>query len=131
MQPAHTGPGSPLKGTSMVDHIKIRKADGTWVVRAGGAVLAETSNALELTEGENAPEIYFPRADIAMAFLDASDKHSHSPLKGDAVFYSIHTKNRTLENAAWSYENPTEGVERIKDHITFYPKPGVIAIERV
>ena len=31
--------------------IDIRKAIGTWVVRAGGAVLAESSNALELSEG--------------------------------------------------------------------------------
>ena len=51
----------------MVDHIKIRKAAGTWVVRAGGAVLAESHDALELTEGEMTPVIYFPRGDIAMA----------------------------------------------------------------
>ena len=123
--------GEPLKGTEMVDHIKIRKADGTWVVRAGGAVLAESKNALELTSGDDAPVIYFPRADIAMAFLDASEKSSHSPQMGDALFYSIHTKNRTLQNAAWSYEKPLEGVERIKDHIAFFANTGEVAVERV
>jgi len=35
----------------MADHIKIRPATGTWVVRAAGAVLGESKNALELTEG--------------------------------------------------------------------------------
>jgi hypothetical protein len=34
----------------MADHIKIRRAPGTWVIRAGGAVLGETRNALELIE---------------------------------------------------------------------------------
>ena len=30
--------------------IRIRKAPGTWTVRSGGAVLGESSNALELDE---------------------------------------------------------------------------------
>ena len=30
----------------MSDHIKIRPAEGTWTVRAGGAVLGESNDAL-------------------------------------------------------------------------------------
>ena len=115
----------------MVDHIKIRKADGTWVVRAGGAVLAETRNALELTEGDYPPVIYFPREDIAMAFLEPTEKSSHCPFKGDASYFSIIAKSQTMENAAWSYETPTEGMERIKDHIAFYVSGTDVAVERV
>ncbi|WP_319824268.1 DUF427 domain-containing protein [Thalassovita sp.] len=100
--------------------IKIRKADGTWVVRAGGAVLGETHDALELAEGSLPPVIYFPRADIAMAFLDKTDKVSHCPWKGDAAHYSIVTKSTTLANSAWSYESPNPDVDRIKDHMAFY-----------
>ncbi len=115
----------------MVDHIKIRKAEGTWVVRAGGAVLAESRNALELTEGDYPPVIYFPREDIAMAFLDATDKSSHCPFKGDASYFSIAAKSQVMENAAWSYEAPIEGMERIKDHIAFYTGRPDVAVERV
>lgn len=104
----------------MVDHITIRKAAGAWTVRAGGAVLGETTNALELIEGDYPPVIYFPREDIAMAFLDASDKTSHCPHKGDARYFSVVTKSRTLENAVWSYENPIEAVARIRDHLAFH-----------
>ena len=50
----------------MADHITIRKADGTWSVRAGGAVLGESTNALELSEGDYPPVIYLARAGIAM-----------------------------------------------------------------
>lgn len=98
----------------------IRKADGIWSVRAGGAVLAESRNAQMLCEPGQPDIIYFPRADIAMAFLDRSDHATHSPTKGDATHYSIVTKSQTLENAAWSYEAPLEATEPVRDHIAFH-----------
>ena len=100
--------------------IRIRKAEGTWTVRAGGAILVESKNALALSEGDYDDVIYFPREDIAMAFLDATDKTTHCPHKGDASYFSIATKSQTLQNTAWSYENPKEEAARIKDHIAFY-----------
>ena len=69
----------------MADHIKIRKSEGTWTVRVGGAVIGESKAALALAEGSYPDVIYFPRSDIAMAFLDASDKSTHSPHKGDGA----------------------------------------------
>lgn len=99
---------------------RITKAEGTWVVRAGGAVLGESANALELTEGDLPRIIYFPREDIAMAFLDESDHTTTCPHKGTARYFSIVTKSRTLPNAVWSYESPTPEAARIKDHLAFY-----------
>lgn len=104
----------------MVDHIKIHKAAGIWTVRAGGAVLGESSDALELIEGDYPPVIYFPREDIAMAFLDASDKTSHCPHKGDARYFSVVTKSRTLENVVWSYEDPKPVAEKIRNYLAFH-----------
>ena len=100
--------------------ITICKAPGVWSVRAGGAVLGESDNALELSEGELPPVIYFPRSDIAMAFLDPSDHSTHCAHKGDASYYSVVTKSTTLKDAVWSYENPKEDVARIKDHLAFF-----------
>ncbi|MGC9370744.1 MAG: DUF427 domain-containing protein [Paracoccaceae bacterium] len=114
----------------MVEHIKIHKAEGTWVVRAGGAVLGESRNALELVEGDRAPVIYFPREDIAMAFLDRSDSASTCPHKGEASYFSIETKSQTLKDAAWSYEDPVDVAARIKDHIAFYTGDKV-TVERI
>ncbi|MDU9002576.1 DUF427 domain-containing protein [Sedimentitalea todarodis] len=104
----------------MADHIRIRRKPGTWTVRSGGAVLGETTNALELSEGDLAPVIYFPRTDIAMAFLDRTDKTTHCPHKGDANYYSIVNKSSVDENAVWTYENPLDAVAEIKDHLAFY-----------
>ncbi len=113
----------------MSDYIKIRPAGGTWVLRAGGAVLGETTKALELTEGDYPPVIYFPREAIAMAFLDTSDTTSLCPHKGEATYYSIQTKSVLIKDAGWSYENPTENVAEIAGYIAFYP--GKATVEKV
>ncbi len=103
----------------MADHIRIRPAEGTWVVRAGGAVIGESTRALELTEGDYPPVIYFPREDIAMAFLDASETTSTCPYKGAASYFSISAEGGMLTDAAWSYETPKAGVEEIAGHLAF------------
>ena len=113
----------------MADHIKIRPAGGTWVVRAGGAVLGESKNALELVEGDYPPVIYFPRDDIAMAFLDSSDTTSHCPFKGDARYFSIIAKSGAIKDAVWSYEEPKDAVAEIKDHLAFYTSK--VTVEQV
>ncbi|ETA49781.2 DUF427 domain-containing protein [Ponticoccus alexandrii] len=110
--------------------ITVTPAVGTWVVRAGGAVLGESSRALELVEGDLPPVIYFPREDIGMAFLDATDHRTTCPLKGEASYFSIMSKSRTYENAAWSYEAPKDAVAGIKGHLAFYVQDGV-AVEQV
>ncbi|MGR3512640.1 MAG: DUF427 domain-containing protein [Paracoccaceae bacterium] len=114
----------------MADHIKIRPASGTWTVRAGGAVLGESARALELSEGDYPAVIYFPRDDIAMEFLDASDKSTHCPHKGDASYFSIVTKSTVLQDAAWSYEAPKEGVAEIAGYLAFYASDAV-AVEQI
>lgn len=113
----------------MAEYIKIHKASGTWVVRAGGAVISESANALELSEGSYEPVIYFPRADIAMAFLDRSEKITHCPHKGDASYFSVVTKSVTLKDTAWSYETPHDEVAQIAVHIAFYG--GDITVEQL
>jgi uncharacterized protein (DUF427 family) len=113
----------------MPDHISIRTAPGTWVVRAGGAVLGESARVQELSEGGRPPVPYFPRADIAMAMLDRTDRATSCPWKGQASYYSIVTPGGTLDNAVWSYEMPKPGCEAIAGHLAFYPDR--VTIERV
>lgn len=114
----------------MVDHISIRKAEGTWTVRAGGAVLGESTDALELIEGDYPSVIYFPRADIAMAFLDETEKTSHCPHKGDARYFSVVTKSTTLENVVWSYETPNGAAAKVQNYLAFHNLPE-ITVEQI
>lgn len=114
----------------MASHISIRPAHGKWSVRAGGAVIGESANALELIEGDYPPVIYFPKSDLAMAFLSRTDATSQCPFKGQATFYSITTKSQTIENMAWSYEDPKSDVAAIKDYVAFYNQDRV-AVEQL
>jgi len=100
--------------------ITVTAAQGTWVVRTGGAVIAESESALQLEEDGYPSVIYFPREDVEMAFLDPSDKLTTCPWKGDATHYSVVVKSGVLENMAWSYEDPKDDVARIKGHLAFY-----------
>ncbi len=113
----------------MTDHIKIRKASGTWTVRAGGAVLGESAGVLELSEGDYPAVMYFPRSDIAMAFLDPSDRTSYCPHKGEARYFHIVAKSGQIDDAAWSYEDPKSDVADIKDHLAFYTDR--VAVEQI
>ena len=47
--------------------LTIVAAGGTWVVRAGGAVIGESAQAVELSRNDGAGTIYFPREDLGMA----------------------------------------------------------------
>ena len=104
----------------MSDHIKLSNVDGTYSIRAAGAVLGESSNVIELREGDYAPVLYVPRADLAMAFFDKTDHATHCPHKGDASYYTIQAKSGPINNAAWSYETPKDGLEDIAGHLAFY-----------
>jgi uncharacterized protein (DUF427 family) len=113
----------------MADHIKITPASGTWVIRAGGAVLGETKNALELREGSYPPRLYVPRADVTMSLLERSDRSSSCPWKGQASYYSINSPEGRLADAVWSYESPKAGMEAISGHLAFYPDK--VTVEQV
>lgn len=97
-----------------------RKATGVWVVRASGAVIAESANAIELSENGLPEVIYFPREDVGMEFLEATETSSVCPDKGTASYYSVVAPEGTIADAAWSYETPKEGAEAIAGHLAFY-----------
>jgi uncharacterized protein (DUF427 family) len=105
----------------MASHITVAPAKGTWIVRAGSAVLGETTRALEMREGSYAPVIYVPREDMAMAFLEKTARTTTCPHKGEANYYSVVLPSGTLADAVWSYEAPFPEVSAIAGHLAFYP----------
>lgn len=109
--------------------ITVRQLPGTYVVRAGGAVLAESTAAMELSEGNLPPVIFLPRADIAMAFLEPSPTRSSAGAKGEAEFYTIFAKSGPIADAAWSFPAPGEAFQRIAGLIAF--DTDRVAVERV
>ena len=94
-------------------------------VRAGGDVIADTRDAIQLEEatGEGkstvAPVVYYiPRKDVKMDRLVRTSHSTYCPFKGHASYYSL---INGPENAVWTYEDPYDEVRVIKDHLAFYP----------
>ncbi len=100
-------------------NVTITPAPGVWVVRAGGAVLAESARALEVREGDYPPEIFFPREDIGMEFLERTERAWASPKRGNATYFDVSASAGLILGAAWSFEAPLPGFERIAGYIAF------------
>ncbi len=113
----------------MAEKFTIEPARGTIVVRTGDGVIAESRKALVLREDGYSPVYYLPRQDVAMEFLDRSDKITHCPHKGDAQRFHVVGVSSRIENGAWSYETPKPGAEAIAGYLAFYPEQ--MAIEAV
>ncbi|MBV8767614.1 MAG: DUF427 domain-containing protein [Hyphomicrobiales bacterium] len=102
--------------------ITVRPAKGRAKVSFKGAVIVDSSRALDLDEASHTLVKYFPREDADMSLLRRTSHSTHCPYKGDASYFSIVVDGQVSENAVWTYENPLPGVAAIKDHLAFYPK---------
>jgi uncharacterized protein (DUF427 family) len=111
-----------------MSHITVTPSPARWVVRSGGAILAETSRAQELREGSYPPVIYIPREDVAMALMERSPTRTTCPWKGEASYFSFEGNGESVPDAAWSYEAPKDGVAAIAGHLAFFP--GKVTLER-
>lgn len=100
--------------------VSISPAAGMRVVRAGGAVLAESQNALEvLLPDDETPAVYFPKGEAGDLFLDRTDAEFEIPGIGHARQYDIIAKSGPIRAAAWAVERPAAGSEALKDHFAF------------
>ncbi len=112
--PLTPGPDHPITIESSPDHV---------VVKAGNAVVADSSNVLTLHEGKGnyAPVYYVPLADVDSELLESSDTTTYCPYKGEASYYSIRTGDDVVKDAIWFYDEPYDAVAEIAGHVAFYP----------
>ena len=101
-------------------HIDVRPVTERVVVRLDGEVLADTRDAVVLEEGPLPPRWYVPEADLRAEAFEPSDRTSHCPLKGDAVYRSVRVGERFEEAVAWSYPDPLPDVAQIAGRWAFY-----------
>ena len=93
-----------VRGTSR--HVRVTGPDGT--------VLAESRRPLLVAETGLPNRFYLPKDDVEVA-LSASDTPSSCPYKGTASYWSA----PGLDDVAWSYEEPLDGVTRLAGHVSF------------
>lgn len=108
----------------------IEPSPGLHVVRAGGAVLAETAAGWAVTlPGEEAPTIWLPKAEAGAPFLEPADGGFEIPGLGRCRQYDIMAKSGPIHGAAWALEAPAEGAEMLLDHVAFDVER--VAVERL
>jgi uncharacterized protein (DUF427 family) len=104
------------------DHpITVEPSNRRWRVSVDDHIIADSNDALVLTEASYGPVVYFPRKDVEMSFLSRTDRSTHCPYKGDAAYYTIDIAGQVLENAVWTYETPYPAMETIAERLAFYP----------
>jgi uncharacterized protein (DUF427 family) len=89
-------------------------------VRFNGEWIADSTRAHLLFETRHLPIYYFPRADVRMDLLRATEHHTYCPYKGTAAYWSIAIGDRSSENAVWGYPEPFAEVAAIEDYVAFY-----------
>jgi uncharacterized protein (DUF427 family) len=91
------------------------------VVTVAGKVVADTTNALSLREATYPVVQYVPLSDVDRSLLERTDTQTYCGYKGDASYYSIPIGGDKSVDAIWEYQDPSEAVAQIKDHVAFYP----------
>ena len=104
------------------DHpIEISPFGGRVRVHFGATMIADSSHALRLEEGNYPAVFYIPRGDVHMEHLAPSGRVTHCPYKGDASYFSLTSGGRRERDAVWSYVAPFPAVAEIAGHLAFYP----------
>jgi uncharacterized protein (DUF427 family) len=114
-------PDRPIKIPGPDHPITIQPNPSRVVITVGGKVIADTREALTLSEAAYPPVQYIPRRNVDMAALTRSDHTTYCPYKGEASYYSIPAGGDRSRNAVWTYETPFEAMAQIKDYVAFYP----------
>jgi uncharacterized protein (DUF427 family) len=86
----------------------------------GGETVADSRRVKLMHEKGYLPDYYFPRADVRMDLLEATDHTTHCPFKGDASYWSVSVGDRVAENAVWGYPEPIDSAPPLAGYLAFY-----------
>jgi len=110
--------------------IAIRPTSARVTVRVGGAVVAETDNALSLAEASYPVVQYIPLADVDQSLLERTTTQTYCPYKGDASYFTVNAPDGSTEaDVIWTYDHPYPSVAEIAGHVAFYPDRSEITVE--
>jgi uncharacterized protein (DUF427 family) len=99
--------------------VEIVPAAGRVRVWLEDVTLADTQAALIVRETGLPDRLYLPPEALRVA-LEPTATRSTCPYKGEARYWTLRAIRLLLEDVAWSYFQPTQRAERIRDYLSFY-----------
>jgi uncharacterized protein (DUF427 family) len=93
-------------------------------VELDGQIVADSRNAIRVDEDGSPARYYFPRSDVSMDKLQRTATTSQCPFKGTAKYFTIAmssgSQSGKLDDAVWTYEEPFDEHQALKDRVAFY-----------
>jgi len=119
-RPVEPGPGQE----SVWDYPRPPRVEGTpkhIQVIFNNQTVADTRRATRVLETSHPPVYYIPREHVRVDLLTPTNRRSYCEYKGSAIYFTVTVGDRQADDAAWTYPDPTEGFEAIREHFAFYP----------
>ncbi|MGI8800993.1 MAG: DUF427 domain-containing protein [Solirubrobacteraceae bacterium] len=89
-------------------------------VEWGGELLADSSRPRLVFETKLSPRFYLPRDDVRDEVLRPSSTRTICAYKGEAGYFSVELAGRTVEDVAWSYEDPLPDAAELAGYVSFF-----------
>ncbi len=86
-----------------------------------GQTIADSTRTVRVLETSHPPVWYIPPEDVRMDLLDNSETRTFCEWKGTASYWTLRAGGRTVEDVAWSYEQPIPAFESLRSYLAFYP----------
>ena len=110
-------PGHQKMPSHKVEEERVR---GTMKVEVDGEPIAESADVIRVKEDNHPDRYYFPRSDVQMNKLERTVTTTECPFKGTAHYFNIKTDGQRFNDAVWTYENPYDEHQNLKDRVAFY-----------
>jgi len=91
------------------------------VVRLGGQVIADTTDAVRVLETSHPPVYYLPIAAFPTGVLVPVKGTSFCEYKGQANYFDVVAGGVVAPRAGWTYPEPSRGFEVLSGRVALYP----------
>ena len=91
------------------------------VVRFGGQVIADTTDAVRVLETSHPPVYYLPLDAFPAGVLVNVQGTSFCEFKGEAHYFNVDVDGIVAPQAGWTYPKPTMGFEMLSTRVALYP----------
>ncbi len=91
------------------------------IVRLGGQVIADTTDAVRVLETSHPPVYYLPMDSFTDGVLVPVEGTSFCEFKGAAHYFDVVAGGVTAPRASWTYPDPTPGFEALGTRVALYP----------